>query len=162
VAIREHPVVVGVLDPKHDYAAVTRDADGREVYPAEPVSVIVTGVPREGDNPAHIVASETPYRPVPYLPKFEQAARAEEHRRESVREWHYLRAQLKRPDPDRDDPGQIAEGRYAIVDGRVCVEDARGRMFTERLGPDDDPAAVARRLRHHLRINIVTANLFRQ
>jgi hypothetical protein len=48
-AIRaERPIVVGVADPKKDYAAVYRDADGREVYPAEPFAVIVTGVPRAG------------------------------------------------------------------------------------------------------------------
>src|SRR2546429_1390980 len=44
----EWPIVVGVPDPKKDYDAVCRDADGREVYPAEPYSVIVTGVPRRG------------------------------------------------------------------------------------------------------------------
>ena len=37
-----------MADPKKDYAAVHRDADGREVYPAEPFAVIVTGVPRAG------------------------------------------------------------------------------------------------------------------
>ncbi len=48
-AIRaERPIVVGVADPKKDYAAVHRAADGREVYPAEPYAVIVTGVPRAG------------------------------------------------------------------------------------------------------------------
>jgi hypothetical protein len=58
-AIRaERPIVVGVPDPKKDYAAVYRDADGREVYPAEPYAVIVTGVPRRGrdvpiDAPLH-------------------------------------------------------------------------------------------------------------
>lgn len=48
-AIRaERPIVVGVPDPEKDYAAVYRDAEGREVYPAEPFAVIVTGVPRTG------------------------------------------------------------------------------------------------------------------
>jgi hypothetical protein len=44
----EWPIIVGVPDPEKDYDAVYRDADGREVYPAEPYSVIVTGVPRRG------------------------------------------------------------------------------------------------------------------
>jgi hypothetical protein len=48
-AIRaENPIVVGVPDSEKDYAAVYRDDDGREVYPAEPFAVIVTGVPRTG------------------------------------------------------------------------------------------------------------------
>ena len=44
-AIRaERPIVVGVPDPKKDYAAVYRDAAGREVYPDR---LVVTGVPQD-------------------------------------------------------------------------------------------------------------------
>jgi len=41
----EHATVVGIADPKRDYFAVYKDADGREVYPQ---GVVITGVPREG------------------------------------------------------------------------------------------------------------------
>jgi hypothetical protein len=44
-AVRGPLVVVGVADPKRDYAAVYKDADGREVYPQ---GLCVTGVPRSG------------------------------------------------------------------------------------------------------------------
>jgi hypothetical protein len=64
-AIRaEMPLIVGVLDPEKNYAAVRRDADGREVYPAHPFAVIVTGVPRTGrDEGLEIVTSGTSYPP---------------------------------------------------------------------------------------------------
>jgi hypothetical protein len=55
----ERPIVVGVPDPRKDYAAVYRDTDGREVYPAEPYAVIVTGVPRAGrDDDVEVSTSE--------------------------------------------------------------------------------------------------------
>jgi hypothetical protein len=41
--------------------------------------------------------------------------------------------------------GMIVEGTYVIADGETRVRDMEGRLFTERLGPDD-PAVVARRL----------------
>jgi hypothetical protein len=60
----ERPIVVGVPDPEKDYTAVYRDADGREVYPAEPFAVIVTGVPRTGrDEGLEVVTSGTSYPP---------------------------------------------------------------------------------------------------
>jgi hypothetical protein len=47
LAVRDPPIVVGVPDPKRDYAAVYRDVNGIVHYPAEP-AVIITGVPRRG------------------------------------------------------------------------------------------------------------------
>jgi hypothetical protein len=61
--------------------------------------------------------------------------------------WLPFRATVRRPDPDKDDPGQIEEGKYRLhADGLLEVEDATGRpMGSSRIGPNDDPLVAARK-----------------
>ena len=50
-------------------------------------------------------------------------------------------------DPTENDPGEIAEAQYAVAGDEVLIADLDGRtMGARRLGPDDDPVVVARRL----------------
>ena len=60
--------------------------------------------------------------------------------------WIPFRVTVRRPDPDKDDPGQIEEGRYCLhADGLLEVEDANGRpMGSGSIGPHDDALAAAR------------------
>jgi hypothetical protein len=45
---------------------------------------------------------------------------------------------------DERDPGEIAEGRYAVLNGTLCVEDMQGRLLaTQHVGEGEDAAAVA-------------------
>jgi hypothetical protein len=46
-----------------------------------------------------------------------------------------------------DDPGVIAEGKYTVADGVLCLTDLEGKPIgSVALRPDQDPAAVARQL----------------
>ena len=61
--------------------------------------------------------------------------------------WIPFRVTVRRPDPDKNDPGQVAEGRYCRhADGLLEVEDANGRpVGSSRIGPGDDALVAARR-----------------
>jgi hypothetical protein len=62
--------------------------------------------------------------------------------------WKTFTATIRRPEPERGDPGQIEEGRYRTrADGTLEVEDATGkRIDAIKLAPDADPLVAARRL----------------
>jgi hypothetical protein len=56
-----------------------------------------------------------------------------------------VHVQTRSPDPERGDPGEIAEGTYTISGDLVCVRDDQGReLGSEVLRPGSDPAVVAR------------------
>src|SRR6478609_7283290 len=57
-AVRGPPIVVGIANPKKDYAAVYRDAAGRDVYPDR---LVVTGVPRSGRDDGLEVPTSSPH-----------------------------------------------------------------------------------------------------
>ena len=58
--------------------------------------------------------------------------------------WEYICVTVQ--DPTEDDPGEIAEAQYAVAGDEVLIADLDGRtMGARRLGPDDDPANVAKR-----------------
>jgi hypothetical protein len=109
--------------------AVLRAAgETREVYFDEPL-VLLTGVPRPGRDDAYVARleregrdreSEATYvehvracsaaacEPAPYVPPPLPEPPAEEL------EWRPVWAQVRPPNPERGDPGEIAEGRVAV------------------------------------------------
>jgi len=49
--------------------------------------------------------------------------------------------------PTETSPGAIREGHYTVDGGKVRVTDAAGRTIgSEKLGPGQDPALIARRI----------------
>jgi hypothetical protein len=60
-------------------------------------------------------------------------------------EWRGVIVQVRGPDHERSDPGEIAEARYAVLNGVLYVEDAQGRRLgVQELTADEDAAAIAR------------------
>ena len=111
-----------------------------------PIQVIVTGVPRAGrdddedlaayitDIAAHPTPAYDRYaaKPklvetvsVPPLPKPSPPV----DRSERASGWRYVRAQVRSPDPDNDEPGEIKEGQYRIEGNLLRVEDKEGRSL---------------------------------
>jgi hypothetical protein len=152
-AIRaEWPIIVGVPDPEKDYDAVCRDADGREVYPAEPYSVIVTGVPRRGrdvfiDAPLHEKQPRLPPTVPASKPMPEPAVERE------PLEWKPIRTQVS--PPDERSCGIDIEGAYAVCGDQLHVRDHEDRSWTVALKPGDNAEVLAQKLlrekfgRHH-------------
>jgi len=65
----------------------------------------------------------------------------------SAGEWQYVRATVRRPDPVRNGPGELKEGRYCVEGDTIWVEDKQGRRCgTERVQPGDDFDAAARKI----------------
>jgi len=59
-------------------------------------------------------------------------------------EWHRIWVTVRNP---TDDLGVIEEAQYAVAGDEVLIANLDGRMMgARRVGPDDDPAVVARRL----------------
>jgi hypothetical protein len=123
----------------------------------EPITCIVTGVPDPDDDGEVPIANEDKAprdfharrrvsealsavsRPPPSTP----APRSVES---SPDEGPYrVHAQTRGADPERGDPGEIAEGSYTISGGMVRVRDDQDRdLGSEVLRPGDDPKAIAR------------------
>jgi hypothetical protein len=59
-----------------------------------------------------------------------------------------VRAQIRGPDPDKNDPGEIAEGWYRIEGSNLLrVEDKQPRSLgTATLQPGDNAEAAARKI----------------
>jgi hypothetical protein len=58
---------------------------------------------------------------------------------------HRIIVQVRPPDPERGDHGEVAEGTYTITGNVVRVEDMEGRSLGGQvLRPTDNPATVAR------------------
>src|SRR5262245_1581328 len=59
-------------------------------------------------------------------------------------EWHRIWVTVR--NRSDGDPGEISEAQYAMAGDEVLIADLEGRTIgARRLGPDDDPAVVARR-----------------
>jgi hypothetical protein len=146
-AVRSPPVVVGIADPKRDYAAVYRDADGREVYPQ---GVVITGVPRQGRDDGLPVPTSTPWPMAVEMKPVERKAPplpqpAPELPTEGPR--HPVRWTARAPDEEKRDPGQVIEASYSITGNVLRVYDETDRLLgTDRLQPGDVAAHAARRL----------------
>jgi hypothetical protein len=110
-----------------------------------PITHIITGVPRAGrdDDDEYIaelrarapaVSDDRYAKPkpvetvsVPALPKPSPPSSVD--RSERVNGWRYVRAQVRSPDPDNDEPGEIKEGQYRIEGNLLRVEDKEGRSL---------------------------------
>lgn len=59
-----------------------------------------------------------------------------------------VRMQVRRPDPERDDPGEVIEGYYDVSDGLVYVWNEKDAepIGREPIHPGDDPTVIARRI----------------
>jgi hypothetical protein len=58
---------------------------------------------------------------------------------------HRIIVQVRAPDPERGDHGEVAEGTYTVAGNVVRVEDTEGRSLGGQvLRPGDNPATVAR------------------
>src|SRR5262245_59408948 len=59
--------------------------------------------------------------------------------------WEYFFVTVQ--DPTEDDPGAIEEAQFAVAGDEELIADLDGRtMGARRLGPDDDPLVIAKRL----------------
>jgi hypothetical protein len=151
-------VIVTGVPPRHGVADVLA-----ELGIESPITHIITGVPRAGrdDDDEYVAELQTrePVAPaddryayaerqpvetvsVPPLPKPSPPVA----RSESVSEWRCVRAQVRSPDPDRNDPGEIKEGQYRVEGDLLRVQDLEGRSLgTAMLQPGDDADAAARK-----------------
>jgi hypothetical protein len=158
LAIRRPVMVVGLPDPEVDYTAVTLDDEGREVHPSENYAVVVTGVPRRGRDDqarANLLKRGIKISPSDY-DRYACAMKPVEEKKppplpqptpeplpSSPR--YPVRCTVRRPDPDKNDPGQIIEASYTITGNLLSVEDSEGRRLgTTTVRPGDDLDAAAR------------------
>jgi hypothetical protein len=168
-AIRLQPVVVGnpcraAAEKARKIAALRAAGERREIvfgeppneYGLAPISVIATGVPRpdrDGNRCENCTCRSS--EPIAYLPGARLRASHELPPR-PVREptpelpipteWWPFRVQI-RAGNGGDDPGQIIEGRYGVVNDLVYVENDQGKpVDMQRLGPNENPAGVAQKL----------------
>jgi hypothetical protein len=150
-------------------AALRAAGEKREII-FDPIDVIYTGVPRPGRDDKYVEryrerakqsaeeirqrekeaaaargvdfhegsrSHEPEYKPPP-LPAPPPETPAE-------LEWRGVIVQVRGPDHERNDPGEIAEARYAVLNGVLYVEDAQGRRLgVQELTAEEDAAAIAR------------------
>jgi hypothetical protein len=136
-------------------------------------AVIITGVPRAGRDEGD--GGETPHGDVSKTVDSHRPQVADFRARQQVSEMiraveapqpstppptpssiksspaqgpYRIHVQVRAPDPDKGDPGEIAEGTYTISSGgTVRVYDAdRNLLGTEHLHPGADAGAAARRV----------------
>src|SRR5262245_8590822 len=163
-AVRGPVVVVGV--PPECYPPQGGDSEGREIYPAEPISVIITGVTRAGRDddyqPIAEAASKSadwkcpicagvfpasttihPCKPAAEgLPKSPPPRSAQPI---APTEKHQISTQIA-PRSEAD-PGEYLEGYYTVSGGMLYVQDLEGQpLGSQALKPGDDPIAAARKI----------------
>jgi hypothetical protein len=155
----------------HELARAHKLVDGveREVI-YDPVTVIFTGVPRLGRDDKYLARLDREYAKLDAeevrqrekeaaaarVTDFHEASRSPEPEYKPppmskapeelpALEWRGVWVQIKGPEPDRNDPGEIAEARYAVLNGVLYVEDAQGRgLGVQELATEEDAGAVAR------------------
>jgi hypothetical protein len=116
--------------------------------PDEPITTIVTGVPRGPDwgnwkdevllpqypnrygAESHPTATAPP-KPAPVNP--------------AALEWTKFLATIASPRDERDS-GIVAEGRFAVHGKTLYVKDQQGKMFSQDIKPGDNAEHAARRL----------------
>ena len=161
-AVRGTPIVVGGIESIADWKQPTHDSEGREiVFGPDDVKYIITGVPRADRDPEYCARLQretergeydAPNKPLPHQPATETKAApplpkpAPEPERPPNPQR--IRTQVKDPDPERGDPGQVIEGFFDVRDGMLHVwnDTDASPIGTTELKPGDDPAAAARKL----------------
>jgi hypothetical protein len=140
--------------------------DGRLVR--QGFEAIITGVPRSGrddDTPRPVSARKsesksswkcyqcgtmlpeegTPHRCEPSSGRPKLSPPPQSIQPEPEPERHYIRVEI-RP-ASENDPGQIIEGRYAVIGSLVQVWDLNGRLLgSGEVRPDEDSKSVARKI----------------
>jgi hypothetical protein len=106
--------------------------------------------PMASGSDRSIPTSEPSYAlaPVPQGKKTEPTPSSEPfHFQNAAGEWRYVRATVRRPDPEKDDPGQIKEGWHRLEGDLLRVEDNQGRSLgTATIREGDDVVAAARKI----------------
>jgi hypothetical protein len=141
-------IVVGVGGAIKTAVAAHKARDKRELH-LDDGAVLVTGVPRTGRDDGHEIPTlSSPYPHVPYIPRAKtDAPLGPTWDVRSVGEWRHIRAQVRRPDPEKNDPGEIKEGRCRLEGDLLHVEDLEGRRLSlQPLLPGDDIEAAARKV----------------
>jgi hypothetical protein len=114
----------------------------------EPISVIVTGVPRAGRDPSYSSDVWRPQdNPIPTGPKSsaEQMMPASEPygvRTSDEPQWKSIQVQVVAPDAHL---GTVIEAEYAEVGSELQVR-YQSEVYVEMIKPGDDPLAAARQL----------------
>ena len=170
-AVRMPLVVVGrpcraEAEKQRRIAALRAAGENREIifdeppteYGWAPIGVIVTGVPRrarDGESPCENCTCSKPESAYPGAAAREQERKYEPTPAPMPRpspelplptEWWPFRVQLRGGNGEND-PGQIIEGRYGVVDDCVYVEDDQGKpVDMQRLRPGENAAGVAQRI----------------
>jgi hypothetical protein len=130
--------------------ALRAAGETREVYFES--LVICTGVPRPSTpytwSPEPNEADPTHPANVARLNKATKAEPAPVvELRQPAQPLDWKRITIQISPPDERSTGVVAEGRFCIQDGEVCVEDLWGKLLgSAPFGPGDDPAIIARKL----------------
>jgi hypothetical protein len=131
-------------------AELRKAGERREVIWDEPL-VIITGVPRNtdfGKDRAPLLPAD-PYdrHDADDEPRAPAITRPSEEG-EPYEGPHQIHVQIRGSDPDKGDPGAIAEGSFTVSSGGIVrVMDDQGQLLgTHVLQPMEDPAGVARRI----------------
>jgi hypothetical protein len=119
-------------------AAVNDDPD-----PEAPITTIVTGVPRNGEFGKWKHEPVLAQYPDRYAATPARAPRPPAKPPAVASEWRPCHVTVT--PPSERDMGMIIEARYQTAGANLRL-DFQGRVYAERLGPNDDPLVVARRL----------------
>jgi hypothetical protein len=133
-------ILTGVPRPGRDEKYFERlnqeRAKPEEVRQREKEAAAASGIDFHGGSKSH----EPEYKPPP------MSKALEEPPAEALK-WRGIIVQVRASNPELGDPGQIIEGRFAVWQGMVRVEDMEGRFVgTQALSSADDPLSIARRL----------------
>jgi hypothetical protein len=133
-------------------AELRKAGETREIIFDEPM-VINTGVPRDADF-GKDWAPLPPTKPYdrhdaddePRAPAITRPSEA--HEGEPYEGPHPIHVQVRCSDPDKGDPGEIAEGSFTVSSGGIVrVMNDQGQLLgTHVLQPMEDAAGVARRI----------------
>jgi hypothetical protein len=143
----------GLFMAREHGTAWRKAGETREIVFDEPL-VILTGVPRGPDREKdwgplpptkpydrYAYASPSTPRPAPPVSRLQRQAESSVERQGP----HRIIVQVRAPDPERGDHGEVAEGTYTVAGNVVRVEDMQGRSLGGQvLRPEDDPRVVAR------------------
>jgi hypothetical protein len=134
----------------------------------DPIEVIMTGVPRgacdekyferlnrERAKPEEVRQREKEAAAArgidfheaskPREPEYKPPPMSKAPEEPPAEQWRDVRVQIRGPDHERNDPGEIAEARYAVLNNVLYVEDPHGRRLgVQEINAEEDAAAIAR------------------
>jgi len=113
------------------------------------VKMFITGVPRSSNWGKWKPNADAYRKPSAFIPASEPKPQqaAPQQLAPKVSEWRRVWATVRRPNPERNDPGEIREGWYRTEDQLLHVQDDRGNSLRrDRLQPGDNIDAAARKI----------------